>query len=258
QLVRLARNGDWSAVASADAALSGLTLDGSRLTYIGESFGSVLGAQVLALDPLLGSAVLDVAGGGIIVDLVGTSAQFAQLLQPFVAGAFDLLVDVNSPVEAPLHAQMSLGLVQTVVEPGDGLALAPAGDPGKHVLFIEAYSDETVPNHATEALARAWNVVQVTLSKKSRPTRVVDFMKVAAPYTVTSGGGVRALVQLDPAAHPMITQQEGEQGYLPDFPPFVKRTPPIPVINPTEEVHALAVKWAESFRLTDTPTVIDP
>jgi hypothetical protein len=254
QEVRLAEGGDFSEVAAADPALNGLTIDGSRLVYSGESFGSILGAQVLAVDPMLRAAVLDVGGGGIVIDLVGRSAQFAQLLQPFVAGGFDLAVDVNSPDTLPLHAQMSLNVLETAIEPGDGLALSSSADPTKHVLFLEAYSDETVPNSSTEALAAGWGVTQVTTSKLSHPTEVVMFPTAPAPYSASS---VHALVELDPATHPMFTVQNGQRAYVPGFPPFMKLPMPMPVDNPIEQVHALAIGFAQTLRATGTPTVPD-
>jgi hypothetical protein len=254
QEVRLAKSGNWSAVAAADPALAALTIDGTKLVYAGESFGSILGSQVLALDPELSVGVLDVGGGGFMEDLAARSAEFAQLLQPFVSGAFDTEVDVNAPDELPTHAQMSLNLLQTVIEPGDGLALATEADAQKSVLFLEAFSDETVPNSSTEALAAAWGVTQVMLSKLSVPTKVATFPQTAAPYTATP---TRALVQLDPAAHPMITVQDGHRDYMIGFPPFVKLATPQTFPNPIEQVHALAVGFADSYR-TATPTVTNP
>jgi hypothetical protein len=253
QEVRLGMHGDWSEVAAFDPQLSGLTLDGSKLIYGGESFGSILGAQVMAVDPELRGAVLDVGGGGLLFDLVARSAEFAQLLQPFVAGAYDLAVDVNSPDTLPARAQMSLNLLQTIVEPGDGLSLAAARDPLKDVLFLEAYGDETVPNSANESLSKAWEATQVQLSKGTRQTDVVVFPQVHAPY---SAHPLHALVELDPATHPMITQQNGTREYMPPFPPFVKLPVKQPVDNPIELVQGLAAAFAESFR-AGTPTVPD-
>jgi hypothetical protein len=255
QEVRLAEGGDFSEVVAVDPSLGGLTMDGTRLVYAGESFGSILGAQVLALDPALHAAVLDVGGGGFLIDLVGRSASFAQLLQPFVAGGFDLAIDVNAPDTLPLHAQMSLNVIETAIEKGDGLALSGGRDPSKHVLFLEAFSDETVPNSSTEALANGWQVTQVMTTQKSHPTQVVTFPMTAAPYTAQA---VHALVELDPATHPMITIQESQRNYEVGFPPFMKLAQPVPIDNPIELVHALAVGFAQSYRMTGTPTVPDP
>jgi len=256
QEVRLARGGDLAELKAADPALATLSLDGSKLTWVSESFGSILGAQVLALDPQLPAAALDVGGAGLFVDLISHSAEFAQTLQPFVAGAFDLLFDVNDAEHQPTHAQMVLHVLQTVIEPGDGLALSQFADPAKHFLLISARSDETVPNTANEALAASWHASQVMFAQKTLATRYATFPMVSAPYSAPSGG-LRAIVQLEPATHPMITVQDGTRRYRPDFPPFIKLAAPEPVDNPIELVHALATGLAESFR-AGTPSVLDP
>src|SRR5262249_6538550 len=79
QEVRLARTGDWSGVLAHLGSLPGLSLDGIKVVCTGESFGSILGGIVLAIDPMLEAAVLAVGGAGILVDLGPNSPQFAQL-----------------------------------------------------------------------------------------------------------------------------------------------------------------------------------
>jgi dienelactone hydrolase len=241
QAVRVAKSGDWS-----DA---GVTLDGSKIVYTGESFGSILGAMVMALDPEVETGVLDVGGGGLFLDLIGNSASFAQLLQPFVAGGFDQLFDVNNPTDNPIRQQMSLNLMQTLFESGDGLPLAQAATSEKKILFLEAFNDEVVANHSTEALANAWGVTQVVLSSGSPPTRVVMLPKTNAPAMLS-----RALVQLDPACHGMFTRQKDQRKYQDGFPPFMKRDQPLPVDNPIARAHALALDFIDSVR-AGTPTV---
>ena len=112
QEVRLARGGDLSALATAPPALTRLTFDGSKLVYTGESFGSIMGATVLAVDPMLEAGVIDVGGGGILTDLAPNSPDFATLLGPFIASAFDTDVDVRIPTSQPVRAQMSLNMLQ--------------------------------------------------------------------------------------------------------------------------------------------------
>src|SRR5205823_3253950 len=197
---RLARGGDLSAVATALPALTNLSFDGSKLVYTGESFGSIMGAAVLAIDPMLDAAVLDVGGGGLLLDLVPNSPQFATLLQPFVAGAFDTIVDVNHPDTLPTRAQMSLNFLQEVLEPGDGLALAASADAGKSALFLFAYLDETVPNQSNQGLARGWGATEVQLSAGTHALEQVMLPMAHAPYQATP---LRAVVQLDPASHGM-------------------------------------------------------
>jgi dienelactone hydrolase len=256
QEVRLARGGDFSDVVAALPMLPGLSLDGTKLVYTGESFGSIMGAALLAVDPLLDAAVLDVAGGGVLIDLVPNSPEFATLLQPFVAGAFDELVDVNHPVELPVRAQMSLNFLQSVLDPGDGQALAASADPAKNVLFLFAYDDETVPNQSNQGLARGWGATEVTLSAGSQPLEQVSLPQAHAPYQAAP---VRAVVQLNPASHGMFTSQSGEHQYMPPFPPFMAYDNPIPISTPIVQAHALALGFIDGFRagapvVNDVPT----
>ena len=70
-------------MAAALPALTGLTFDGDKVVYTGESFGSIIGATVLAVDPLLEAAVLDVGGGGLFIDCA-QRAEFAPMIPPFL------------------------------------------------------------------------------------------------------------------------------------------------------------------------------
>ena len=253
QEVRLARGGDFSAVAAALPALANLDFDGSKVVYTGESFGSIMGAAVLAVDPMLEAAVLDVAGGDIIVDLVANSPQFAGVLQAFLASAFDTLVDIGHPDVTPNAAQMSLNLVQEVLEPGDGVALAASADAGKSVLFLFAYLDETVPNQSNQALARAWGATEVPLTAGSHALEYVTLPTAHAPYMASP---LRAVVQLDPAGHGMFTGQTGQHQYVPPFPPFVKLSQQVDITMPIVQAHALAVGFINGFQ-TGAPVVND-
>jgi dienelactone hydrolase len=254
QEVRLARSGDWHEVAQADPLLNGLTIDGSHLVYTGESFGSILGAAVLAVDPKLDAAVLDVAGGGVILDLAANSPSFAPLLGPFASTIFDDGTILNAPDTLPVRAQMSLNMVQQVIDPGDGLALAAMAAKSKNVLFLFAYADEVVPNQANEALAAAWGATQLTLAKGSHPVSYVTLPTAAAPHAAMP---LHALVMLDPSSHEQITRQQGAHDYMPPYPPFVKLSTPMTFDNPIEVTHALTVGFMDGVR-AGAPAVPDP
>jgi hypothetical protein len=237
QAVRLARGGDWSAAA-------GVSLDGSQLVYTAASFGSLLGANVMAVDPNVQGAVLAAAGGGLFIDLVGNSSTLGSALPSLFADVLDRGLDVSNPDQSPQRAQLSLALLQTVLESGDGLALAGQSPPDKSVLFLEAFNDEVVPNHATESLAAAWRASQLTLAD-SPPTRVVSLPQVAPPVERTP---LRALVQLAPACHSFFTTQTDSRTVEDGGPPFVPRATPLPVDNPIERAHALALDFMDGFR----------
>ncbi len=258
QVVRLAAAGDLAAFAAADPALASLSLDASHLVYTGESFGSLLGASVLAGAPELRAAVLAVGGGGIVQPLMVSSPSFALLAQPLFAGAFDQLVTVDDPALPPA-AQRSLALLETAVEPGDPSVWAPRiAAAGKHALFLQAHADEVMPNQAGDALAAAAGATQVRLPSlppgATPPLAYVVRPLADAPYR--GAPSTIAVVQVEPATHGMFTRFGGTRQYVPPFPPFTKAPSPTPVDNPIELLHALAVGFADSYR-AGSPTVID-
>jgi hypothetical protein len=238
QTVRLATSGDWSLV-------PGVALGAAAPIYTGASFGGILGAGLMAVDPLVQGGVLVSAGGGLFVDMFGNSATLSSLVVSLIGGSYDHTVTVDQPDTDPVRAQMSLNLIQTVLEPGDGLALAGAAAPGKSLLFLEMFNDEVVPNHATEALAAAWGASQVSLAD-SPATRVVPLPAVWPPFV---GSPLRALVQLNPACHTTFTLQQDTRSYEDGSPPFVQLATPLLVDNPIATAHRLALDFMDSFRL---------
>lgn len=235
--VRLAYAGDWSMVL-------GVKLGATPPIYTGASFGGILGANVMAVDPAVQAGVLASAGGGLFVDMFGNSATLSGLVISLIGGSYDPGITVDQPDSDPVRAQMSLNLIQTVLEPGDGLALAGAAAPGKSLLLLEAFNDEVVPNHATEALAVAWGASQVAVPG-SPATRVVALPAVWPPFV---GSPLRALVQLNPAAHTTFTLQQDTRAYEDGSPPFVKLAAPAVVDNPIVTAHRLALDFMDSVR----------
>jgi hypothetical protein len=236
--VRLATSGDWSLVL-------GVSLGRAAPIYTGASFGGILGAGVLALDPMVRAGVLASAGGGFFVDMFGNSATLSGLVISLIGRSYDPGITVDQPDSDPVRAQISLNLLQTVLEPGDGLALVGAAAPGKSLLLLEAFNDEVVPNHATEALAAAWGASQVNV-RGSPATRVVALPAVWPPFL---GSPLRALVQLNPAAHTTFTLQQDTRGYQDGSPPFVKLPAALVVDNPIEKAHRLALDFMDSVRM---------
>jgi hypothetical protein len=257
QVVRLAKQGDVSALAAADSQLAGLSLDASHLVYTGESFGSLLGTSVLAASPDLDAAVLAVGGGGIVSPLMVSSPAFAQLVQPLFSGAFDTSVDVNDPTLPP-SAQRSLAILQTAIEPGDPAVWAPRiAAAGKSVLFLQANHDEVMPNQAGDQMTGAAGATQIALPGltvwSTQKLNYVDEPMASAPFA--GAASTVAVVQLEPACHGMFTRFSEKRDYLPPFPPFQKLPMSVPVSNPTELTHALAVGFFDSYR-AGVPQVI--
>jgi hypothetical protein len=237
QTVRLVTAGDWSKVL-------GVSLATSAPIFTAHSFGGILGANLLAVDPTVSAAVLANAGGGLFIDLFANSPTLSALVVSLIGQAYDDGLTVDHPDTDPVRAQMSLNLIQTLIEPGDGLALTGAAAPGKSLFLLEAYNDEVVANHSTEALAAAWGARQVTLPG-SPPTRVVTLPAAAPPFAENP---LRALVQLAPACHSDFTTQEDVRKYADGSPPFVPLAAPMPVDNPIETAHRLALDFMDAFR----------
>lgn len=261
QLVRLVRQGDLGAIRAADPALAALSLDGSSLIYTGESFGSLLGAQVLAVEPGLQAGVLAVGGAGIFVPIFACSPFFADLVALLLRTSFDSELDLSRPLELPGEAQLSLALMQAAIEPGDPVAFAPliatppaAGKP-KSLLMLHAYSDEALPNQAGDALAALTGATAALIPDRTRALRFVDLPTAPLPIHRNRDGATVVVASFDPATHIMFTRFADERKLEPGFPPVRELAEPQPVDNPIELLHDITVEFARSFRLDGVPTV---
>ena len=142
------------------AAVAGAKLDPNKIAFLGNSLGALMGSMLAAVDPHLKTFVLNVAGGGLMLELGANSPNIASSLSQAAALNFGF---ANGRFAA---GHPILQLLQHIVDPGDPLLFA--GDiitnprtvngvknPPKDVIQIEALWDETVANQANEALARA-------------------------------------------------------------------------------------------------------
>lgn len=247
ELARFLRHGDLSPIADADPALAGIGFDGEHVVYTSESFGSVIGASVVAASPDLAGAVLSVGGGGVFLPIFPDSPTFAALLVPILQASFDPYLDVSDPARLPGAAQRSLSLLDAVISPGDPLSFAPLlAERKRNVLVLQARSDELIPNQATELLASAMGATSVSLPSRSEPLRFVTLPSAPAPFQAPES--TLAVVQIAPALHTMFTTFDGLRRYEPDFPPFVGLASPERIDNPIELAHELAIRFAESLR----------
>jgi dienelactone hydrolase len=136
-------------------------VDPNRLAYLGVSLGGILGATLIAIEPALQTAVLNVAGGRVafLGDNPGTRPIYSQ----HYAGLAQL--DINSP-EFEIFRQRILELGQQALDPADPLNFArrwraerfPGFTP-RRVLMQEGIGDNLVSNESTEALAAAGGLV---------------------------------------------------------------------------------------------------
>ncbi|MEQ9500250.1 MAG: hypothetical protein RIT81_25475 [Deltaproteobacteria bacterium] len=121
-------------LAATDLLKNGETvLDASRVMYLGESLGSIVGAAVVGLSEPIDTAVLMV-GGGTLLEF------FDQVLSGFEFDGFP--------------TQMFTTVAQSVLDRGDPSNFA-ARSLGEDVFLLQGMTDTVVPPGATESLARA-------------------------------------------------------------------------------------------------------
>lgn len=264
--VRLVTAGDWSGLAMADDRLAGLSFRKGRIVYTGESFGSILGGIVIAMEPDVGAAVLSVGGGGLIAPLLVWSVDFAPIFQSLL----DITLATNASV-SPVESDFGYNLFQFLIETGDPIAYAPyvigrplAGAVPRHVVMLNAYADEAVPNIANEHLAGAMGLSfgQLALGGAPRLDYIVPAPSpVAAPISgnLTVGGQktTAVMVQFGQATHIMITRQRGQRTHDTRKRPFAPLAAPVTIDNPIEALQGILVGVARDFYAGRTPTVAD-
>ncbi len=266
QLVRLLRNPNLDL-----SPFPGTALDTEEGIYlVGDSLGTMFAVLFMAVEPSVRTAVLNVAGGGLLTDLVNRSPDTIQWVLPFVPLLFgvpsDTLLDPFSPV---------VNLLQSVIDPGDPINYAPylIGNPlmasgtrmtPASVLQIMVEGDETVANPSNEALARALGIP--LMSPYARPVEGLDVIAppVRANRSVETGSATAALVQCSPACHGKNLYREyGERVFVPGFPyppgydePFPRLDVPVRIRQPYREVQKLILHFFTSHRETGTAEVL--
>ncbi len=161
----------------------------ARTVYWGISLGGIMGPDFIGQTEKVDAGILSIAGARVIsiaTDSENFSA-FSDLLSNMVGGR-DALLRLASPA-------------QTLVDAGDPVNWAArtlknrfdAGRP-PHILMQMVMDDEVVPNVATEALARAFELPQVpTVIGAIDPLRV----EATAPVSSNLSGRTGGLFQYD-------------------------------------------------------------
>lgn len=135
-------------------------IDPEKIAYVGDSLGAIEGAGAAAIEPHVKAWMLNVGGGGVLVELASHSPAIS--VQLAAAGTLNFGFLRNTFDEG--HILVSLG--QTIIEAGDPIIYAKhlvtspmplSGNETKprNILQIEVLFDELVPNESNEALARA-------------------------------------------------------------------------------------------------------
>jgi len=133
----------------------GVIIDPSRISFLGQSLGSIQGAADVAANPRINTAVLNV-GGGTVVDVFTTSPAFSATtnallaslgIQPGANEAYlqflvvaKTILDPADPVNFAGHLKSST-LPNLLANPNGTVAQTP-----KNILTQAAFCDQVVPN----------------------------------------------------------------------------------------------------------------
>ncbi len=195
-------------------------------TYTGQSLGGMTGTNLMALEPAIKAAVLNVPGGNISALLINSPA-FAPVIN-------EKLAENGIVAGTPQYNQFWL-LAQTVIDAADPINYAPyvlSGDLSgttKYVLMQEAIGDTVVPNISGDALARAFG----SAFPQIEPVVSSIFGMSTSPAGVASG-----LFQFDTPNHGFLLNNED-----PQF---------------TYAAQVQTVTYIGTFLQTGTPMIINP
>jgi len=250
---------DLSALAGPGSATP--KLDTTRIAYLGESFGTVVGTVFAAIEPNIGLFVLDVPGGGILDTILPASPEVGGPAMPIIESVYLNLqpLDRWNPL---------IGFMQSVIDGADPLTYAPhiltdrftiAGAPlqPRSIVAIEVMGDQVLCNAGTEALAQGLEL-DVLTPDLAAPSGLVE---IASPAAGNRDGQTAILVQYAPATHGgNWSSEKGKLHYMPGFPfDGAERFPRLPksvtIVNPIYETHDQVAEILATYFAGDAPRV---
>ena len=178
-------------------------LDTGRLAYVSQSLGSIIGATFVAMEPDVGSAVLNVGGGGLYS--VALSFFGDQGGEPVGPDGFALLpttlLDLMLILQNAIDRADPINYARYVAN--EPLVLSGIPNPPKNVLLQEAVGDDVVGNYSTDSLTREMGG---ELSGPSVFRTVPGLATRQAPFSGNVAGGQATVVmsQFSPASHSFL------------------------------------------------------
>jgi len=177
--------------------------DGSNISFVGLSLGSIVGTGFLAVEPTVNNAVLSVPGGG-IANLLAASQTFGPVIR---AGLQQAGVEPDSP-----EFFQFLGAAQQVVDSADPINWSTVAVQDNSILLHEVIGDTVVPNSVpgaplsgTEPMIRIMGLETITATTQSAAG-----IRGATRFSVGSHGSL-----LDPSANPATTaEMQGQAASL--------------------------------------------
>jgi pimeloyl-ACP methyl ester carboxylesterase len=237
-------------------------LDPTRVAYLGESFGTIVGADLAAIEPSIGFYVLDVAAGGIVDHAFPNSASIGDVAMNLAEqlyrteGKLDRFHPLIGALQSIFDGADSLTFARHVLK--DRFTIEGKVIARRHILVIEAMNDETVPNVSTEALARSFGLYLL------KPNLVVPdgMLQVESPASANVGNQTAILVQYEPATHGYNWSAEtGTLVYQPGYPFYGNETlypklaTPIEVKEPIYETMAQVTEALSTYFGGDAPRI---
>lgn len=152
-------------------------LDGSRLSYVGQSLGSIIGGVFLSVEPNVNVGVLNVGGAG-IGKLLDGSATFGPRIR---AGLAAVGLEAGTP-----DFESYLFVVQTVIDSSDPINYARSLVATDRILLQEVIGDLVIPNSVadgplsgTEPYIRTLGLSQISESTLD-PNGIRGFVRFTA------------------------------------------------------------------------------
>jgi hypothetical protein len=173
--------------------------DGSKIGFVSQSLGSIVGTVFLALEDTINTAVLSVGGGGIAKMLNG-SPTFGPRIRAGLAAA--------GVLEGTPDFDQFLLVTQTVVDSADPINFAGITGATNNILFQEVIGDLVIPNavagaplSGTEPLLRAMGLPII-----SSTTVNPDGVDAAVRFIAGDHGSLLSPAASVPATVEMQTQ----------------------------------------------------
>lgn len=236
-------------------------LDPTKVAYLGESFGTIIGTNLAAIEPSIGLYILDVPGGGLLDHILPSSPKVGALAVPIAeqlyrtTGALDRFHPLVGMLQAIFDGADSLTYARHVFR--DRFVIENKYIDRRHVVCLEVMNDEAMPNQATEALARALGL-HVLKPNLEVPA---GLLQIESPGSGNLAGQTAILAQYAPATHGYNWSAEsGTLEYVPGYPHagdnrFPKLPKKITIKEPIYETHAQVAEILSTYFAGQPPRV---
>jgi hypothetical protein len=254
------RRGDYE-LSNLTGPTSTPVLNTERISYMGESFGTLVGGVLAAIEPEIELYVLDVPAAGIVDLAILNSPALASLLAPLTYS----ILGWNS---LPDRFDPETAILQSLVDAADPLTFAPhvlrdrlsvgASELGpRHVVALEVLGDESIHNLATDSLARAMGLQLLIPFAHDTP----GLASVDSPAAGNVVGQTAVIVQYGPAVHgENWSSESGVKRFVPGFPhegpeSFPRLDEPMRISNPLYETLDQVLGILQGHQAGQVPTV---